>query len=211
MTAQSNFFPQTPTVTYSTEKSSALQSLADITNLPELKTFSVVEMEQVHGNAVAVVTQSAAPRIIGVDAVITTLPNTLLVVRTADCVPILLYHPLPLIAVIHAGRRGVQQLIMRKVLKTLKNEFGIEENFQLWLGPHICEKCYQINPETDEHFNLESALMHQIHTELGGKQYSTTTVANCTRHNPDLYHSYRREGKGVKMNYSAIGLSEMTN
>ena len=43
------------------------------------------------------------------DALITTQKNAALVVRTADCLPILIYHSSGIIAAIHAGRKGTEQ------------------------------------------------------------------------------------------------------
>jgi polyphenol oxidase len=209
------------------------ESLADLvtTLAPEhLSNQQLVQMEQVHGAEVAVFTthkgfETAARnptaetpvkklssnepllnslRLPGVDAVLTSLPNLMLVVRTADCVPILLAHPSGVIGAIHAGRRGTQQKILQKTLKLLKETWSITESLHVWIGPHICAKCYETNRQTGEHYDLLTENLKQLHAEFAPESITLTLDGRCTAHHNNELYSYRREGVGVPMNYSGI-------
>src|SRR4051812_16616638 len=69
----------------------------------------VVWMEQVHGREVAVVDATPAEPVPGVDALVTATAGVVLAVLVADCNPVLLRDDeAGVVAVAHAGRRGVQ-------------------------------------------------------------------------------------------------------
>ena len=176
-------------------------------SLPELKSFlkaPLVQMEQVHGSSIAVVSEPAK-RYPHVDAIITTKPNLALVVRTSDCLPILIAHPSGLIAAVHAGRKGTDDGILYKTLKKLKRQFGLHDQVHLWLGPHICANCYQIDRKTDLHYNLRKENLKQVISIYLDSQVKVAVSEDCTLEAPDL-HSYRETGPGVEMNYAGIVL-----
>ncbi len=158
----------------------------------------VVHMEQTHGADCAEVAQFIE-KIPTVDAMYTTQHNLTLAVRTADCLPILFYHPLPLIGVIHAGRKGTQNNITSKTFQKIQAQYGIEDNFSIWLGPAICFNCYQIDREKDIHFDLIKENLPQLPAN------SDMHFSNlCTSCRTDLFFSYRKEGPHTGRIYSLI-------
>lgn len=176
-------------------------------SLDELKSFlavPTVEMQQVHGASVAVVAEPAK-RYPNIDAVITTQPNLGLIVRTADCLPILIAHPSGLIAAVHAGRKGTQAGILYKTLKKIKRQFGLHDQVHIWFGPHICADCYQIDRETNLHYDLKKENLKQIVSVYLDSQVKVALSEGCTLESPAL-HSYRQTGAGVPMNYAGISL-----
>lgn len=140
------------------------------------------------------------------DGVFTDQKDLVLVVKAADCDPILLYHPSGVIGVIHAGRVGTEKGIIKKALTMIKEEYGLAEGWQIWLGPKICRDCYQINPDTDEHYDLSAKNTEQIQAVLAGETNFAVDSGLCTFHHGEWFYSYRREGKGVPMNYGLVAL-----
>ncbi len=142
-----------------------------------------------------------------VDGVFTDQKKVVLVVKVADCYPILIYHPQGIIGAIHAGRVGTEKQIVKKALEMAIEEFGLKTGWQIWLGPKICKDCYQINRETDEHYDLKAKNVAQIESVLDGEENFALDSELCTVHHGEWFYSYRLEGEGVEMNYGLIGLA----
>lgn len=119
--------------------------------------MSVVPLRQIHSDIVHRV-DSAKPvsgaELPQADALITRERGVLLVVQTADCVPILLadtkHHA---IAAIHAGWRGTLRRIAEKALGRMQMEFGTRPGDVIAaLGPGIGQCCYEVGPEVAKEF-----------------------------------------------------------
>ncbi len=160
-------------------------------------------MEQVHRAEVHLLQSPASQTARGADALISPFPETALAVRHADCLPIFISHPNGIKAAIHAGRRSTQLGILGKVLHLLKENWHLHSDLQLYFGPHICGRCYQIDPVTNQHFDLRAHNLQQLHSLLAPNQFSLQEHGACTLEHPDLY-SYRQSGKGVAMNWSVV-------
>lgn len=160
----------------------------------------MITMQQTHSNHLQVVTEPRSQVLLDTDAALTTLTNVELQVKTADCLPILLYHPLPLIGVVHAGRMGTEQKILENTLDFIKNRFQIDNNLEIFFGPAICEACYQIDRVTNLHYDLISENIKQVRSLFNSSQTNIWESNQCTCHQPAEYYSYRREGNGVRMN-----------
>jgi hypothetical protein len=141
-----------------------------------------------------------------IDGIFTDQKNKVLVIKVADCYPILFYHPTGIIGVVHAGRAGTENQIIQKVLQCFKDERQLDKGWVIWLGPRICHDCYQINRETDEHYDLRAKNVEQIQKELAGDLNFAIDSGLCTAHQNDWFYSYRKEGSGVKMNYGLVAL-----
>jgi YfiH family protein len=117
----------------------------------------VIALRQIHSDIVQVVNSSnsepSGDALKG-DALITNEPGFLLVVQTADCVPILLADKKRrAIAAIHAGWRGTLQRIAEKALGRLKMEFGTRpQDVIAALGPGIGQCCFEVGPEVVAEF-----------------------------------------------------------
>lgn len=84
------------------------------------------------------------------DASITRKPNTVLVIMTADCLPILLTNQNgDEIAAIHAGWRGLANGIIESTLTKMNSK---PDTLLAWIGPAICQKCYTTGKEVYEQF-----------------------------------------------------------
>jgi YfiH family protein len=125
----------------------------------------VVALRQIHSDIVQVVdsanelqsgTDSRETALQG-DALITREPGVLLIVQTADCVPILLADPKRrAIAAIHSGWRGTARRIAAKALGRMQMEFGTKpEDVVVALGPGIGQSCYEVGAEVAAEFQAQ--------------------------------------------------------
>ena len=91
------------------------------------------------------------------DALITRERGVLLVVQTADCIPILLADPkCQVIAAIHSGWRGTVRRIAAKALGRMQMEFGTEpEDVIVALGSGIGQSCYEVGTEVAAEFHAQ--------------------------------------------------------
>lgn len=189
----------------------------DLLNFAKNINLEIVEIEQTHSANFVVFKKTNNFDIKNKDAVITTEPNTLLCVRTADCLPILISSERKahnktetIIAAVHAGRKGTQQNILKNVLSFLVDKYQIDKKMdnkiQIFFGPAICKNCYEIDREKKLHFDLLEENKKQILSVLNNDEFSLEIDNRCTLHSEPQLHSYRRTGKGVPMNYSCISL-----
>ncbi|MDH5718480.1 MAG: polyphenol oxidase family protein [Spirochaetia bacterium] len=85
------------------------------------------------------------------------------IVRTADCIPILFWHPdFSLCGAIHAGWRGLHQNILTVVIQKLKEKYEEKQIKKLcfFVGPFIAENSYEVEKDTyskfDSNFSKDS-------------------------------------------------------
>jgi YfiH family protein len=112
-----------------------------------LSAAQVTSPRQVHSNRVVVITGAQAGSTIpDSDGLLTATPGVALLLRFADCQPVLLYdqahHAL---ALVHAGWRGVALGIARRAVETMVRAFGTRPGEILaGLGPAIGPCCYTV-------------------------------------------------------------------
>jgi YfiH family protein len=179
-------------------------------------------VRQVHGNQVCVVDAEAMRAgwtSVEGDALVTTLPQVMLGVLVADCLPLVLYAlQTPMVAVIHAGRMGTYHRIVTQVLKVMVERFGVAPaQVHAILGPAIGGCCYTLDlravrpfqerfPDWETFFtpcgverwtmSLTAANTLQLR-EAGVPAAHIVTASPCTVcHNAHLF-SHRAEGPGA--------------
>jgi len=124
----------------------------------------VVALRQIHSDIVHRI--DSAPPVEGEspqgdapqgDALITRERGVLLVVQTADCIPILLADTKRrVVAAIHAGWRGTVRRIAEKVLGRMQMDFGTRpEDVVAALGAGIGCCCYEVGPEVVKEFQAQ--------------------------------------------------------
>ena len=118
------------------------------------KKMRVAALQQIHSDIVHLVDSTAAATPPKADALITQERGALLVIQTADCVPILLADTRRhAVAAIHAGWRGTLQRIAAKTLGRMQMEFGTRpQDVIAALGPGIGQCCYEVGPEVAKEF-----------------------------------------------------------
>ena len=153
--------------------------------------YPVVQSHQVHGVRVAVVDRPDMTRedLEGVDALVTALPGCAIGVRTADCVPILLYDPVRrVVAAIHSGWKGTVQRISQKTLFLMKQEFDCRpEDIRAALGPAIGPESFQVGEEVVQFFKEQNFPLDDIWSFRPG----FSNVPMLDGHHLDLFKANR--------------------
>lgn len=114
----------------------------------------VLKPVQTHSCNVAVIPAvGEMPSVDGTDALISFRPGLRIGVRTADCVPILLYAPdLGAVAAVHAGWKGSLGGITERTIKRLKDSGADPAKMVAAFGPSICGDCYEVSEELAQQF-----------------------------------------------------------
>jgi polyphenol oxidase len=120
----------------------------------------VIGVRQIHSDIIHVIGAEGIPQGEQApqgDALITREPGVLLVVQTADCIPILLADTKHrAIAAIHSGWRGTAQRIAEKALGRMRMEFGTRpQDVIVALGPGIGRCCYEVGHEVVKEFSAK--------------------------------------------------------
>jgi polyphenol oxidase len=167
---------------------------------------TLVDMRQVHGKTVDVVEDrrtSARPE---ADALVSSQADTVLVVRVADCVPVLLADPdAGVIGAVHAGRPGLAAGVAPAAVARMR-ALGAGE-VSAWLGPRVCGACYEVPelmqaevgalvPEAVSTTSWGTPALDigaGVRAQLEALGVAVVDVATCTRESHDLY-SHRRDG-----------------
>ncbi|HET7690340.1 MAG TPA: peptidoglycan editing factor PgeF [Nocardioidaceae bacterium] len=163
-------------------------------------------MFQVHGPDVAVVEDQPGTALPECDGLVATTPGSALLVRVADCVPILLADPdAGVVGAVHAGRQGLAVGVLPATLDRMRG-LGARR-ITAWVGPHICGRCYEVPQQLQDEVAAivpESRattswgtpsldLGAGVRAQLATVGAEVVTVDRCTREDADLY-SFRRDG-----------------
>lgn len=164
-------------------------------------------LTQVHGDEVLVVD---APMGLGEvptgDALVTTTRGLGLMVRVADCVPVVMADAAAgVIGAVHSGRPGTALDITTRTVETMRRHGAAD--LVAWIGPHVCGSCYEVPESLREQV---SALVPEtfaetswgtpsldlgagVRAQLERAGVEVVDVGGCTREESSL-HSYRRDG-----------------
>lgn len=158
------------------------------------------------------------------DAVITDVPGLCVAVKTADCIPVLLYDTRKqIVAAIHAGWRGtVGRIVERTIVEMGSNG----DDLLAVIGPGICQQCFEVGDEVYEAFREAGFPMSRIALKLE-KWHLDLWEANkwvleqcgvkkihidgtCTKESNDLY-SARRDTIKTGRNINGIMMRQQTD
>lgn len=135
--------------------------------------YPVILGSQVHDVKTAVIKDADPDQSLleGVDALVTNLKGVALGVRTADCVPILLFDPENMaIAAIHAGWKGTLRRIVNSGIAALAREYGTKAgNLKAVIGPCISGKSFQVGEEIPNAFKELGFPIERIYSWNGPK------------------------------------------
>lgn len=128
-------------------------SEADFLAFAGSKGMCPVIMRQLHSDIVHRLDAAPAGKLEG-DALMTNVPGLLLVIRTADCLPVLLVdEENRAVAAVHCGWRGTEKRILEKAVRAMGEAFGsAAAGMKAVLGPCIGAACYEVGPEVREGF-----------------------------------------------------------
>ena len=171
---------------------------------------------QTHSDHVLWVNQAGRPE--DTDAVITSKPDLCLCVKTADCIPVLVYDSQErIIAAIHAGWRGTVARIVSKAIGKMQSR---PENLHAIIGPGISLQAFEVGNEVYDAFHEAGFPMQRIarkyqrwHIDLWEANrwlleengiHDIHVAGLCTYHNPDKFYSARRETINTGRNLNGI-------
>ena len=133
----------------------------------------ILQMHQVHDVRVAVVDRvdMTAEELDGCDAMITNLRGVAIGVKTADCIPVLLYDPVKkAVAAVHSGWRGTVAKILCNVINKMSNTYGtIPSDLLAVIGPCICADCFQVGEEVALQFKQAGFDINSVWSFRGPK------------------------------------------
>jgi len=114
----------------------------------------VAMAQQIHGNEIAVVTGGDPLPVPGADALLTDVPDTLLMLLYADCVPVYLVDPVQrAVGLVHAGWRGTAAGIVGRSMAAMQEAFGSVPSACLAaIGPCIGGDSYEVGTEVADQF-----------------------------------------------------------
>lgn len=150
----------------------------------------------------------------GVDGLVTGTENLLLSVRTADCVPVLLYDPVKRVcAAVHAGWRGTVSDITGNAVREMATHGCDPRDIYAAIGPCIGACCYEVGREVFDAFSAAGDFSACFAPGVGGKYLLDLTLANrlflqragvdpahvdaaelCTKCHGEFFFSHRRMG-----------------
>lgn len=179
----------------------------------------VVGMHQVHGADVHVLEGSHDGAEIVADGIVTRERGVTLLVRAADCVPLLLADlSHGVVGAVHSGRPGLVAGVVPAALAAMR-ALGAED-IDAWVGPHVCGACYEVPTQMRDDVSRAVPEAHAetswgtpsvdigagVRAQLAAAgRVSVHEVARCTMEDADLW-SYRREGTGAGRLGGLIGI-----
>jgi len=201
---------------------------ADFNSIPGLAGFHHVSLRQTHSDIIRIITTIPQEGLEG-DALITDRPGILLLVKTADCLPVLVVdRPNRAVAAVHCGWRGTLKKVLEKTLWAMHQSYDSDfASLSVVLGPCIGKACYEVGEDVreifqSEHlpedffvrhpskkkkymFDLRGANRAQI-LDLGVPEKNIFSVDTCTHCDSDLF-SYRRDRDNAGRLVNFIGIS----
>ncbi|NOZ06828.1 MAG: peptidoglycan editing factor PgeF [Chloroflexi bacterium] len=168
---------------------------------------------QVGGAQVACVTEEDAGYIFpATDALVTNVPGVPLVMRFADCLPIVLYDRVQGVAgLVHAGWKGTVRRIVQAAVQTMTRKYGcLPANIRAGIGPGIGPCCYEVGADVIRLVRQELPYPRLLESRAHGHAHLDLWEANrvllaetgvtqielaglCTACHTDEWFSHRRE------------------
>jgi YfiH family protein len=175
---------------------------------------------QGHGRKVTVVEQETEPRP-RCDVLVTRSPEKTLMLRYADCTPVLLADPKRrVVAAVHAGWRGSAVRAAGAAVDALRHRFGSHPaDIIAGVGPAIGPCCYTVGQDVVEAFVDRPGLFTQTHgsqrldlwaanrqalTEAGVPDENIEVAGICTQCQSDRFFSHRANGGQPAGRFAAL-------
>lgn len=170
-------------------------------------------LSQTHSNALVKIGEEGLQDVPDADAAYTDCVQQVLVIMTADCLPVFLAtRDGSEVALVHAGWRGIVNGIIERTLRAFA---APSHEICAWLGPAISQSHFTVDNDVrnavlarnSEHASafvkhgrkykacLNTLARQQLNDNvgfIGGGDY-------CTYTNPELFYSYRRDGTTGRM------------
>ena len=149
------------------------------------------------------------------DALLEDQPGSVVAVKTADCIPILLVDERHrAVAAVHAGWRGTAARIAVKAVEAMAGRFGTcAEDLHAAIGPGIGKCCYEVGPEVAAQFggqgrgHIDLPAENRRQLEESGVTPRRIYASNlCTMCRGEEFDSFRRDQSAAGRMYSFAGI-----
>ena len=157
------------------------------------------------------------------DGIFTDKPEVTLVMRFADCVPLVFHDPIrKVVGIVHGGWQGTMLRICAEAVEAVQRHYGSRAcDLRVGLGPSICGNCYQVGEDVRRQFLKEwgkeaepffNQTENGLFLDLWGANIFTLRQAGveqienpriCTAENLQEWYSYRKE-KGVTGRFAVV-------
>lgn len=186
----------------------------------------LVSARQVHGRKAVVVTREDVGKgdFPDTDAMVTAEPGVLMLMKFADCVPVVMWDPMRrVVAIAHAGWRGTMLETPAAAVELMAAKFGsVPSDLVAGIGPSIGPCCYEVRREVVEqavrvfpgvpvlrdgssgrpHLDLWRANAETL-MRAGVPEDNVEVAGLCTRCRNDLFFSHRAAG-GLTGRFGAV-------
>lgn len=205
-----------------------------ICNILGVSTENLVFSDQIHDTKIHVVTKEdrvgknlEQKKLIGIDGLITNVPELVLATSYADCVPLFFVDTNKrAIGLSHSGWRGTVGKIGKKTVDAMTEAYGSNpKDIIAVIGPSICQDCYEVSEDVilefkkilppdiiactiknnqNNKFQLDLWLINQyILKEAGIPEENISVSGICTCCHSDLFFSHRAS-KGQRGNMNGF-------
>jgi len=125
-------------------------------------------------------------------------------ISIADCVPVFVAHPDGVVAIVHAGWRGVAAGILPEAIRMFAAQGLPADELVVHLGPSICGRCYEVGVDVYERLtgwpttrprrvDLRALLAEQA-KQFGVTRWSAS--GECTKCDNGFFFSHRAHDAG---------------
>jgi len=169
------------------------------------------------GKGVSGVALAGAVRPPRADAAVTTQAGRVLVIMTADCVPVVISDVEGrALGMAHAGWRGLAAGVLESTFTALRARLPRAGGWRAWVGPCIGQNRFEVGDEVRQAFSGAEEARYFAPGRIEGKWqadlaglvchrlammgvYDVGFSGLCTYERADLFHSYRRSPAGGRM------------
>jgi YfiH family protein len=131
------------------------------------ETWPLITAKQIHSAVIHHITEVPEEPLTG-DGLITNLPEVVISVRTADCLPVLLADKKnKAVGAFHAGWRGTLARIVEKGVGEMQAKFGSKpKDIVAAIGPGIRRCCYEVSEDFRETFAAQFEYADKLFDEV---------------------------------------------
>ncbi len=197
------------------------QEKASVSRVTGIPAENILFLNQVHGDSISLVEEYPSgdePWHADADAIITSLPGLCAVIRTADCVPLVLFdREKKIMAAVHSGWKGSSLGIAGKALAAMIRRYGCKPGDVLAaIFPSIGPQSYEVKDDVARFFpcdlRVDSGkifldLWKNVADSLEAAGIPPVNIFNpriCTLINRGEFYTYRGGDSGRNLNFSFI-------
>ena len=189
-----------------------------LSGITQINTKDILTLEQVHGDIIFTIEEIPKEPTTAYgagDAIITNLSKVCLVIRTADCVPILIADTKSrCIGAVHSGWKGTHLGIAGKTITKMKELYGCPgEDLLVYILPSIGPESYEVNEDVAQYFPNHTIRQNdRLFVDLWASVMDSLLYQNilpenifnagiCNRQNTVDFFSHRFGDKGRNLNF----------